>query len=143
MSDLCGLRVVGAKVLDFPSECRVIFLMQGPVNEVGVLRIFNEQEFVLGGNSGVVLSNWTSVKGTGVDRAATAVSGKKFREGGMEVIGDEGGDYVFFTIRDDKEVTSTSTVEVVLPSGARVNSWLRAVGTRSSSFYVSIHGFSL
>ena len=129
------------KVLDFPSECCVIFLTQGPVNEVGVLRIFNKQEFVLGGNSSVVLSNWTSIKGTGVDHAATAVSGKKFGIGGMEVIGDEGGNYVFLAVRDDKEVASTSTIEVVLPPGARVNSWLRAVGTGSVSLCVSVPYF--
>ena len=104
MSDLCSLGVVGVKVLDFSSKCRVIFLAQGPVNKVSVLRTLNEQEFVFGGNGGVVLSNWTSMEGMGVDCAAMTVSGEEFRKGGVEVIRDERGDYVFFAIWDDKKV---------------------------------------
>ena len=61
----------------------------------------------------------------------------------MKVIGNEGGDNVFFAIWDNEEVASASTVEIVLPSWAWMDSWLRTVGARGASFYVSIHGFSL
>ena len=143
VSDLRSLGVVGAKVLDFSSKCRIIFLAQGPVNKVSILRTLNEQKFVLGGNSGMVLSYWTSMEGMGVDCATMAVSGEEFRKSGMEVVRDEGGDYIFFAIWNDKKVAGASTIEVVLPSGAWVDSWLRTVGTRSTSFYVSVHGFGL
>jgi len=42
MSKLCGFGIVGAEVLDFSNECRVVFLMQGPVNEVGELHTTSE-----------------------------------------------------------------------------------------------------
>jgi len=38
-SELCGLGIVGTEILDFPNECRVIFLTQGPINKVGELHI--------------------------------------------------------------------------------------------------------
>jgi len=87
----------------------------------------------------VVLSNWASVKRTRVDHTTVAISSKEFGKGGMEIVGDEGGDDVLFTIRDDKEMAGSDSVKVVLPSGSWVDSWLRAVGTGSLSFYVSIH----
>jgi len=87
----------------------------------------------------VVLSNWASMKRMRVDCATMAISSEKFRKGSMEIVRDEGGDDVLFAIRDDKEMAGPDSVEVVLPSGPWVDSWLRAVGTRSPSFYVSIH----
>jgi len=74
-----------------------------------------------------------------MDRTAAAISSKEFGKGGVEIVGDEGGDDVLFAIRDDEEMASPDGVKVVLPSGPRVDSWLRAVGTWSLSFYVSIH----
>jgi len=74
-----------------------------------------------------------------VDHATAAISSKEFGKGGVEIIGDEGGDDVLFAIRDDKEMAGPDGVEVVLPSGPWVDSWLRAVGTRSPSFYISVH----
>jgi len=76
-----------------------------------------------------------------VDCATTTISGKKLGKGGVEIVGNEQGDNIFFAIWDDKEVASTSGVEVILPSRTRVDSWLGTVGTGSMSFYVSIHGF--
>ena len=87
----------------------------------------------------MVLSHWASVKRARVDCATTAISSKEFRKGGMEIIRDEGGDDILFAIRDDKEMASSDGIKVVLPSGSWVDSWLRAVGTGSPSFYVSIH----
>jgi len=138
-SKLCGFGVVGAEILDFPNECRVIFLAQGPVNEVGELHTSSEYQFVFGGYGSVVLSDWVSMKRTRMDRTAAAISSEEFRKGGVEIVGDEGGDDVLFAIRDDEEMASPDGVEVVLPSGPRVDSWLRAVGTWSLSFYVSVH----
>ena len=88
----------------------------------------------------MVLSDWASMKRTGVDCATAAISGKEFRKGGVKVIGDKGGNDVFFAIRDDKEVAGTHSIEVVLPSGTWVNFWLGTIGTWSLSFYVSVHG---
>jgi len=76
-----------------------------------------------------------------VDCATAAISSKKFRKGGVEIVGDEGGDDVLFAIRDDKEMAGSNGIKVVLPSRPWVDSWLRAVGTRSPSFYVSVHRF--
>ena len=86
-----------------------------------------------------MLPNWASVKRTRVDHATAAISSKKFGKGGMEIVGDEGGDDVLFAIRDDKEMAGPDGVKVVLPSGPWVDFWLRAIGTRSLSFYVSVH----
>ena len=89
-----------------------------------------------------MLSNWASMERTGVDCATTAISGKEFGKGGVEVIGDEGGDDIFFAIRDDKEMASTSGIKVVLPSGTWVNPWLGTIGTGSLYFYISVHCLS-
>jgi len=79
------------------------------------------------------------MKRTRVDCATVAISSKEFGKGGVEIVGDEGGDDILFAIRDDKEMAGSDSVKVVLPSRPWVDSWLRAVGTRSPSFYVSIH----
>ena len=76
MSKLCGFGVVGAEVLNFPDKGRVVFLAQCPVNKVSELHTTGKQEFVFGGNGSVVLSDWASMKRTGVNRTATAISGK-------------------------------------------------------------------
>ena len=89
-----------------------------------------------------MLSDWVSMKRARVDRAAAAISGEEFGEGGVKVIGDERGDDVLFTIGDDKEVAGTNGIEIVLPSRTWVYPWLGAVGTGSASFYVSVHGLS-
>jgi len=91
----------------------------------------------------VVLSNWASMKRTGVDCTTTAVSSKEFGKGGMEVVRDEGGDDVLFAIRDDKEVAGPDGVEVVLPSRTWVHSWLGTVRAWGSPFCISIHRFGL
>jgi len=83
------------------------------------------------------------MKRTGVDCATAAISGKELGKCGMKVIGDEGGDDVFITIRNDEKVAGTNCIKVVLPSGTWVNPWLGAIGTGSPSFYVSVHGFGL
>jgi len=91
----------------------------------------------------VVLSNGTGVKGARVDGTTTSISGKELGKGHVEVVGDEGGNDVLIAIRDNKEVTRTNGVEVVLPAGTRKYTRLRACGTGSMSFYISIHYFSL
>ena len=42
MSELCGFGVVGVEVLNFPNECCIVFLAQGPVNKVGELHTAGE-----------------------------------------------------------------------------------------------------
>ena len=88
-----------------------------------------------------MLPNWASVKGARVNGTATTVSGKEFREGGVKVIRDEGGDDIFVAIWNDKEVTCTNGIKVVLPSRAREYTWLRASRTWSTSFCISVHRF--
>jgi len=83
------------------------------------------------------------MKRTGVDRATTAISSKELGKGGVEIVRNEGSYNVLFAIRDDKEMAGPDSIEVVFPSGPWVNSWLRAIGTWSSSFYVSAHRLSL
>ena len=86
-----------------------------------------------------VVPNWASIKGVRMDHTATTVRSKEFREGGMEIIGDEWGNDVLFSIGNDKEVAGTDGVEVVLPSGTRENTWLRTSGTWSSLLGISVH----
>ena len=90
----------------------------------------------------MVLSDRAGVKGTRVDGTTTSVGGKELGEGCMEVVGDEGGNDVLVTVGNDEEVTRTNGVEVVLPAGARIYSWLRAGGTRGASLCISVHRFS-
>jgi len=87
----------------------------------------------------MVLPNWASMKRTGVDCAAMAISGKEFGKGGVEVVGDEGGDNVLFAIGDDKEMMGANGVKVVLPSRARENARLRTSRARSAFFSFCIH----
>ena len=141
-SELRGFRMVSAEVLHFPDEYRIVFFVQGPVNKVGELHTTSEQEFVFRRNGSVVVSDWVSMERAGMNCATVAVSSKKFGEGGMEIVGDEGGNNVFLAIGDNKEMASANGVEVVLPSGTWVDSWLRTIGTGSSSLYVSVHCLS-
>jgi len=46
----------------------------------------------------VVLSNGTGVKGTRVDGATASISSEEFGKGGVEVVGNEGGDDVFVAV---------------------------------------------
>ena len=88
----------------------------------------------------MVLPNSASIKGVGMNAAATTIGGKELREGSMEIVRDDGGNNVFLAIWDDKKVASTGGVEVVLPSRTWVDSWLRTVGTGSAPFSISVHG---
>ena len=63
----------------------------------------------------MVLPNWASMKGTGMDGASATVSGKEFRKGGVEVVGNKRGNDVFFSIQDNEKVTGACGIEVVLP----------------------------
>jgi len=91
----------------------------------------------------VVLSNGMGMQGTRVDGATTSISGKEFRKGCVEIVGDKGGNDVLVAVRDNKKVMHTNSVEVVLPARARKYTQLRACGTGSMSLYVSVHCFSL
>jgi len=91
----------------------------------------------------VVLPDRTGMKGARVDGATASVSGKNFRKGGVEIIGNEGGNDVFVAVGDDKEVTCTNSVEVVLPARTGEDTWLGACGTGSASLCISVHCFSL
>ena len=87
----------------------------------------------------MVVSDRASMEGTGVDRAVVAVSCKYFGEGHVKVVRDEWHDNIFFAIWDNEEVTSTCSIEVVLPSRARVDAWLRTSGTGGAFFGFCIH----
>jgi len=89
-----------------------------------------------------VLPNRASMKGVRVDCATATISGKELREGCMEVVGNEGGDDVLFAIWNDKEVASTGSIEIVLPSRTWVNFWLGTIRTGSAFFCISIHSLS-
>jgi len=91
----------------------------------------------------VVLSNGMGVKGARVDSTATSISGEELRKGHVEVVGNKGGNDIFITVRNDKKVTHTNSVKVVLPTQARKYTWLRACRTGSTSLCVSVHCFSL
>jgi len=89
----------------------------------------------------VVLSNGTGMKGARMNGATVSIGSEKFRESHVEVIGNERGDNVLFTVRDNKEMMRTNGVKIVFPTRARVYAWLRAHGTWSTSLCVSIHRF--
>jgi len=67
----------------------------------------------------MVVAHRMSMKGARVDGTAMAIGGQKFREGSVKIIGDKGGDHIFFTIRNDKEVAGAGGHEVVLLAWAR------------------------
>jgi len=79
------------------------------------------------------------MKGARVDGTTMSVSGKELGKGGVEVVGNEGGDDVLVAVGNDKKVARTKGVEVVLPSRARKYTWLRAGGTGSMSLCISVH----
>ena len=87
----------------------------------------------------MVLSDRTGVKGARVDGATASVSGKELGKGGVKVIGDEGGDDILITVRNNNEVTRTNGIEIVFPSWAWEYTRLRAGGTWSTSLCISIH----
>ena len=91
----------------------------------------------------MVLSNGTGVKGARVDSAATSISGEELGEGCVEVVKDKGGNDVLIAVGDDKKVTRTNGIKVVLPTRAREYTWLRACRARSMSLCVSVPCFSL
>jgi len=81
----------------------------------------------------VVLPDRMGMKRARVNRAATSISGKELREGHVKIIRDEGGDDVFFAVRDNKEVTCTNGVKVVLPARARVSRPTTGYGSRDAT----------
>jgi len=91
----------------------------------------------------MVLSNRTGMKGARVDSTATSISGKELGKGCVEVVGNKGGDDVLVAVRNNKKVTRTNGIEVVLPARAREYTWLRTCGTGSTSLHVSVHRFGL
>jgi len=90
----------------------------------------------------VVLPNWASVERVRVDHVATAISSKELGKGGMEVIGDEGGDNIFFAIGDNKEMAGANGIKVVLPSGTREDTRLGTGWTGSAFFSLHVYGLS-
>ena len=91
----------------------------------------------------MVLSDRISMKGARVDGTTAPIGGKEFGKGGVEVIRNKRGDDILVAIRNDKKVASANGIEIVLPSWTRVYAWLRASGTGSASFCISIHCLSL
>ena len=87
----------------------------------------------------MVLSYRIGMKGARVDGATASIGGKELGKGHVKVIGNEGGNDVLITIRNDKKVTCTNGVEIVLPSQARKYTWLGAGRTGSTSLCISIH----
>jgi len=127
------------EVLNFALECGVVFTNKCPIYKISKLCTFSQKEFIFGGDGSVVVADRISMKRVRVDDTATTVGGKEFREGGMEIIRDEGGDDILFSIGDNKEMASAGGIEVVLPSRTWEDAWLRTTRTGSMSFSVSIH----
>jgi len=76
------------------------------------------------------------MKGARVDGTVSSVCGQEFRERVAKVVTNEWGDDVFVAKWNDEEVTSASTVEVVLPARAGVRAGLRFNRGRRSVFFV-------
>ena len=89
----------------------------------------------------MVVSDSASMEGTGMDSAAPTISRKQFGEGHVKVIGNEWRDNIFFAIWDNKEVMGACGIEIVLPSRARVNAWLRTSGTGGVLLGFSVYCF--
>ena len=67
----------------------------------------------------MVVSDGTGVKGARVDGTTTSIRGEELGKGCIEVVGNKGGNDVLIAIRNDKEVTRTNSVKVILPARAR------------------------
>ena len=139
--NLSGFGMVGVEILDFTLECGIVLTNKCPIYKVSKLSSLCQEKFILGRDGSVVLPNGVSIERMGMDSTATTISGKKFGEGGVEVIGNEGGDNVLFTVGDNKKVVGTHSVKVVLPSRTRENTRLGTVRTWSMPLNISFHGF--
>ena len=91
----------------------------------------------------MVLPNWASMKGARMDCTSTTICSKEFWKGGVEVIRDEGGDNILFTIGNDKKVVGACLSKVILPSGTWEDAWLRTIRTRGLSFSISVSSLEL
>lgn len=90
-----------------------------------------------------MVPDWASMKRAGVDGASATIGGKEFRECGVEVVRYEGGNDILVTIWNDKEVASTCRREIILPTRARENAWLRTTWARSLLFSGLVHGLDV
>jgi len=142
LSDLASFGVVGTEILDFALQSGIVLGLQGPIYQVSELCSLSQKEFVFGGDGHVVLSDGTGMERTRVDCTAMSIRGEELREGCVSVVGNKGGDDILIAVRNDKEVTHTDGVEVVLPAGARKYTRLRACGTQSMPLCISVHCFS-
>ena len=82
----------------------------------------------------------SSMKGTGVDSTVATIGRQELREGTSHVVTDEGGDGIFFAIRDDKIVVSIGLHPIFDPAGSWVDTRLRACRAGSLPFGVSFLG---
>lgn len=76
-----------------------------------------------------------------MDHTSMAIYGIKLWEVGVEVVQDEGGNYILVTIRDVKIVISVSHHKVVKPSRPRVHAWLWSGRGRGPILGINLYSF--
>jgi len=91
----------------------------------------------------VVLPDGAGVKGARMDSATASIGSEQFRKGCVKVIRNEWGNDILVAVWNDKEVTRTNGIEIVLPTRAREHTRLRTCGTRGTSLCISVHCFGL
>jgi len=64
------------------------------------------------------------MKGTRVNGAVVSIRGQELREGVMEVVMNEGGNNVFISKWNDKEMMCPIGVKVILPARSWMGAWL-------------------
>ena len=140
LSQLGGFLVVGSKVLDLTSQGWVFFLSYCIVDGIGIDSFVDKKEFVTRRERGARLSVGTSMKGARVDCTVATIGRQELGERTSHVVTNEGGDYVFFAIRDDKVVAGVSLSPILNPARSRVDAGLRTCGARGLPFGVSLLG---
>ena len=136
-SEANGVRIVSAKVLHFALEGSVDFLLSSPVDRICMNSVLNEE----------LLDTWsirasshrwvcTGMERARVNGAAQSSCCQEFRKGGIEVVRNEGGNDILFSVGDDEKVSSAGGVPVVAPSWTRKPTGLGSVRSWSGVFLI-------
>ena len=132
-----GVRLVGAKVLEFAQEGSVVLLSSSPVDCISMNFICHKELLdtwpIRASSHGWVCMGMERPRMNG---ASMPLGRQKLQKGAVKVIGDERGDGVLLAIGDNKKVASSSGIPVIMPSGSWKHTGLRTIWGWSGMFLV-------
>ena len=132
--------MVGAEVLHFALKGGIILLSSSPVDCICVILFFSKEPL----NTWPIRASsyrWvcTGMKRPRVNRAPMSLGRQELWKGAVEVVGDKRGNGILLTIRDDKEVASSSGIPVIAPSRSWKHAGLGAFWHRGGVLLVYSH----